>query len=50
MTIEPCQGVTFESVDGSEHRALRHLTTRGLRARPVARYAEESVPALAHRA
>lgn len=49
MTIEPCQGVTFESVDGPEHHALRHLTTRGLRARPVARYAERNLPALAHR-
>jgi cytochrome P450 len=39
MTVEPCQGVTFESVDGPEHHALRDLTTRGLRRRAVERYA-----------
>lgn len=49
MSIEPCQGVTFESVDGPEHNALRALTTRGLRARPVSRFAQERMPALAHR-
>ncbi len=47
-SIEPCQGVTFESVDGPEHTALRQLTTRGLRAGPVARFAESRMPALAH--
>jgi cytochrome P450 len=40
MTVEPCQGVTFESLDGDEHHALRDLTTRGLRRRPVERYAQ----------
>jgi cytochrome P450 len=49
MTIEPCQGVTFESVDGPEHNTLRHLTTRKLRRRPIAEYAEEKLPAIAHR-
>lgn len=48
-SIEPCQGVTFESVDGPEHTALRQLSTRGLHARPVARFAEQVMPALAHR-
>lgn len=41
MTVEPCQGVTFESLDGPEHHALRDLTTRGLRRRPVERYAQD---------
>lgn len=39
MTVEPCQGVTFESLDGPEHHALRDLTTRELRRRPIDRYA-----------
>ena len=39
MTVEPCQGITFESLDGPEHHALRDLTTRGLRRRSVERYA-----------
>jgi len=39
MTVEPCQGVTFESLDGAEHHALRDLTTRELRRRPIDRYA-----------
>ncbi len=49
-SIEPCQGVTFESVDGPEHNALRALTTTGLRAKPIARLAETRIPAHAHRA
>ncbi|NNE74452.1 MAG: cytochrome P450 [Acidimicrobiales bacterium] len=48
-SIEPCQGFTFESCDGPEHHVLRDLSTRGLRARPVARYAAEHLPAIAHR-
>lgn len=39
MSVEPCQGVTFESLDGPEHNVLRDLTTGGLRRRPVERYA-----------
>ena len=39
MTVEPCQGVTFESLDGTEHHALRDLSTRGLRLRPIDQYA-----------
>ena len=46
-TIEPCQGVTFESVDGHEHHVLRDLSTRELRARPVARFAATHVGSLA---
>ena len=46
-TIEPCQGVTFESTDGHEHNVLRNLTTRELRARPVARFADAHIGALA---
>jgi cytochrome P450 len=48
MTIEPCQGVTFESVDGPEHHALRQLTTRKLLKAPIAAYAETELPDLAH--
>ena len=48
-TIEPCQGVTFESLDGPEHHLLRALTTRELRARPIERYAERHVGAIADR-
>lgn len=48
-TIEPCQGVTFESLDGPEHHLLRALTTRELRARPVSRYANDHVGAIADR-
>ena len=40
MTIEPCQGVTFESTDGPEHDTLRDLSTRELRAGPVRRFAD----------
>jgi cytochrome P450 len=47
-SIEPCQGMTFESIDGEEHHLLRALTTADLRARPVARYVEERVPVLAN--
>lgn len=47
MTIEPCQGVTFESVDGEEHHALRDLSTRALRRRPTERYAQQHLPRLA---
>jgi cytochrome P450 len=46
MTVEPCQGVTFESLDGPEHHALRDLTTRGLRRRPVERYAASGLASL----
>ena len=46
-TIEPCQGVTFESTDGGEHNVLRDLSTRALRSRPVARFAEDSIAPLA---
>ena len=46
MTVEPCQGVTFESLDGPEHHLLRDLSTREMRARPVARYAESALPPL----
>lgn len=48
MAIEPCQGVTFESLDGPEHHTLRDLTTRELRSRPVARFAEDRLPEIAH--
>ena len=48
-TIEPCQGVTFESLDGPEHHLLRALTTRELRARPIARYADAHIGAIADR-
>lgn len=48
MTIEPCQGVTFESLDGPEHHTLRDLSTRALRKRPIARFAETKLPAIAH--
>ena len=48
MSIEPCQGVTFESLDGPEHSLLRHLSTQGLHKRSVARFAEHRIPALAH--
>lgn len=46
-TIEPCQGLTFESTDGPEHHLLRDLTTRELRARPVARFAADAIAPLA---
>jgi cytochrome P450 len=46
-TIEPCQGVTFESTDGPEHHVLRDLATRELRARPVARFAADAIAPLA---
>jgi len=46
MTVEPCQGVTFESLDGPEHHVLRDLSTREMRARPVARYAQRVLPPL----
>ena len=46
-TIEPCQGVTFESTDGHEHNVLRDLATRELRARPVARFAEQAIAPIA---
>ncbi|MGI9601884.1 MAG: cytochrome P450 [Acidimicrobiales bacterium] len=49
-SIEPCQGVTFESRDGPEHHLLRQLSTAELRARPVERYAAAHMGALAHRA
>lgn len=48
-SIEPCQGVTFESRDGDEHNMLRTLSTLDLRARPVMAYVEQSVPAIANR-
>ena len=47
-SIEPCQGVTFESLDGPEHHILRLLSTVDLHARPVARYVDDSVPAIVH--
>jgi cytochrome P450 len=47
-TIEPCQGFTFESCDGPEHHVLRDLTTRELRAQPVARFADAHLDRLAH--
>jgi cytochrome P450 len=46
-TIEPCQGITFESTDGDEHNILRDLSTRELRARPIARFADRHIGALA---
>ena len=46
--IEPCQGVTFESLDGLEHDTLRLLSTGDLHARPVARYVDDKVPAIVH--
>lgn len=49
MTVEPCQGVTFESTDGAEHDALRDLSTRGLRRRPTQSYAASRLPDLADR-
>jgi cytochrome P450 len=48
-TIEPCQGVTFESLDGPEHHLLRALTTKELRARPIERYAHRHIGAIADR-
>ena len=48
-SIEPCQGVTFESRDGDEHNMLRTLSTVDLRARPVMAYVEQSVPNIANR-
>ncbi len=47
-SIEPCQGFTFESCDGPEHHALRDLSTRALRSRPVARFADDHLGQLAH--
>jgi cytochrome P450 len=47
MTVEPCQGVTFESTDGPEHDVLRDLATRGLRRRPTERYAVSRLGELA---
>ncbi|MGI9577773.1 MAG: cytochrome P450 [Microthrixaceae bacterium] len=49
MTVEPCQGVTFESTDGPEHDALRDLSTRGLRRRPTEAYAASRLGGLADR-
>jgi len=46
-TIEPCQGVTFESTDGDEHNILRALSTQELRARPSARFAEHAIEPIA---
>lgn len=46
-TIEPCQGVTFESTDGDEHNMLRDLATRELRSRPVDRFAAREIAPLA---
>jgi cytochrome P450 len=46
MSVEPCQDVTFESLDGPEHHALRDLATRGLRSRPTTRYANTALPPL----
>lgn len=46
-TIEPCQGVTFESTDGPEHHVLRDLSTRALRARPIARFADHEIRPIA---
>jgi cytochrome P450 len=49
-SIEACQGVTFESVDGPEHNVLRALSTTGLRAKAVARATATFIPEHAHRA
>ena len=46
-SIEPCQGVTFESTDGDEHNDLRSLSTGALRARPIAKFAESEIAPLA---
>jgi cytochrome P450 len=46
-SVEPAQGVTFESLDGPEHHLLRRLTTADLRSRPVSRYVQRAVPQIA---
>ncbi len=46
-SIEPCQGVTFESTDGDEHNILRSLSTRALRARPIRNFAENYITPIA---
>mgnify|MGYP002833943497 CR=1 FL=1 len=46
-SIEPCQGVTFESTDGDEHNILRSLSTQALRSRPIGRFAESDVAPIA---
>ena len=46
-SIEPCQGVTFESTAGAEHNHLRSLSTGALRARPIAKFAESEIAPLA---
>ncbi|MDP6298996.1 MAG: cytochrome P450, partial [Acidimicrobiales bacterium] len=46
-SIEPCQGVTFESTDGDEHNTLRSLATQALRARPIGRFADSDIAPIA---
>jgi len=46
-SIEPCQGITFESTDGDEHNTLRALSTQALRSRPIGRFAESDISPIA---
>ena len=46
-SIEPCQGVTFESTDGDEHNTLRSLSTQALRSRPIGHFAKSDIAPIA---
>ena len=46
-SIEPCQGVTFESTDGDEHNILRSLATQALRSRPIGHFAKSDIAPIA---
>jgi len=46
-SIEPCQGVTFESTDGDEHNTLRSLATKALRSRPIGHFAKSDIAPIA---
>ncbi|MHA7836765.1 MAG: cytochrome P450 [bacterium] len=47
-SIEPIQGRTFESMDGSEHHLTRRLATPAFRSSAVARMEAEGLSHLAH--
>ncbi len=48
ITIEPVQGVTFQTLEGEQHRLYRRLATPAFRSRAVEAMEREGLAAIAH--
>ena len=48
ITIEPVQGVTFQTLEGDQHRLYRRLATPAFRSKAVARMEVQGLADIAH--